>query len=165
MQAMFRRLDRALAKQAQQREEPDGAPPLSSESSGPPVDWLLDLLREAIEELMDSDAAPLQKANAIARLGSLYLKGFQVGELRRANAELERRVAELEQRAAAAEAQAAQLAAGLTEAAFPLEEAVPNLGETTIGTGLPPRSAPRTALFARNGQLAAALQGADRAPP
>jgi hypothetical protein len=81
-----------------------------------PFDWLLALLREAMVGVMADDQPPLKKANALARLGSLYLKTYNAAELKRANAELEERAAELEERLAAlgVESAAGEAAAGQT---------------------------------------------------
>jgi hypothetical protein len=65
-----------------------------------PLDWFLALLREAIAGVMADDQPTLKKANALARLGSLYLKTYNTAELAHANAELERVNAELEERVA-----------------------------------------------------------------
>jgi hypothetical protein len=46
--------------------------------------------------VMADDTPPLKKANALARLGNLYLKTYNTAELERVNAELVERVAELE---------------------------------------------------------------------
>jgi hypothetical protein len=62
-----------------------------------PLAWLLDLLQQAMTEVMAGEATPVQKANAVARLGSLYLKACRVTELQRDHKALTQRVAELEQ--------------------------------------------------------------------
>ncbi len=67
------------------------------------LDWFLAMLQAAMTEVMASEGPPLQKANALARLGNLYLKACRTKELQAANRELARRVAELEERLAAAE--------------------------------------------------------------
>ena len=46
--------------------------------------WLLDMLKEAMIGVMEGDSPPLQKANAVARLGGLYLKTYGAGELKQA---------------------------------------------------------------------------------
>jgi hypothetical protein len=63
----------------------------------PPMDWLLAMLKQAMEETMASEAKPLQKANALARLASLYLKASGSAELAKTVKALTRRVAELEE--------------------------------------------------------------------
>lgn len=73
------------------------------------LDWLQAMLREAMEEVMAGDAAPLQKANALARLAGLYLKAGRAKELEQENRALRRRLAEAEARLAALEM---RLAAG-----------------------------------------------------
>jgi hypothetical protein len=73
----------------------------TSPGAGPeaaPLAWLLALLREAMVGVMADDTPALKQANALARLGSLYLKTYNTAELKRVNAELEERVAELEER-------------------------------------------------------------------
>jgi hypothetical protein len=55
---------------------------------------------------MADDTPPLKKANALARLGSLYLKNYNTAELMRLNAELIARVAELEEHVTSAEVEA-----------------------------------------------------------
>jgi hypothetical protein len=62
-----------------------------------PLDWFLAMLREAMVGVMADAPQALKKANALARLGNLYLKTYGVAELKRTNAELEERVAELEE--------------------------------------------------------------------
>jgi hypothetical protein len=61
-----------------------------------PMSWLLAILQEAMTGVMASDIPPLQKANTIARLGSLYLKAYRASDLEQANKALKRRVVELE---------------------------------------------------------------------
>jgi hypothetical protein len=71
-----------------------------SSDAGPeaaPLAWLLALLREAMVGVMADDQPALKKANALARLGSLYLKTYNTAELERTNAELVERVAALEE--------------------------------------------------------------------
>jgi hypothetical protein len=65
-------------------------------SDRPPLDWLLTMLKQAMEETMASEAKPLQKANAIARLGNLYLKACGASELKKEIAALKRRIEQLE---------------------------------------------------------------------
>src|SRR5437870_4292052 len=74
------------------------SPSPDAEQEAAPLDWLLSLLREAMVGVMADDTPPLKKANALARLGSLYLKTYDTAELKRLNAELVERVAELEER-------------------------------------------------------------------
>src|SRR5437867_2038492 len=74
-----------------------------------PLDWLLALLREAIVGVMADDTPASKKANALARLGNLYLKTYGAAELKRATAGLEERVAELEERLTTAEAESTSL--------------------------------------------------------
>src|SRR5262249_36256785 len=66
-----------------------------------PLGWLLGMLQEAMTEVMEGDSGPLQKANAVARLGNLYLKAYQTNALQQENRELTRKVDDLEQRLAA----------------------------------------------------------------
>ena len=76
----------------------------ASPNTGPEpasLDWLLALLREAIEGVMADDQPALKKANALARLGSLYLKVYDTAERERLNAEPKEQVAEFEERPAA----------------------------------------------------------------
>src|SRR5688500_14563942 len=68
----------------------------SNEPGSEPLAWLLATLRQAVEELMAGEATPLQKANAAARLGALYLKAYQTTELEKENRALKERLAELE---------------------------------------------------------------------
>jgi hypothetical protein len=65
------------------------------------------MLREAMAGVMAGDAAPLQKANAVARLAGLYLKACRAKELEQENKALTRRLA-------AAEAPLAELEMRLT---------------------------------------------------
>jgi hypothetical protein len=58
------------------------------------------LLRQTVTEVVASDAPPLQKASAVARLGALYLKAQRTTELERANKRLKRQVAAMEERVA-----------------------------------------------------------------
>jgi hypothetical protein len=69
----------------------------SPEGEDGPLDWLLATIRQATEEMMGSDARPQQKADAVARLGNLYLKTYRAAQLQKENRELKRRVVELEQ--------------------------------------------------------------------
>ena len=61
------------------------------------LDGVLALLKEATIGVMGGDGPALQKANAVARLGSVYLKLREAAELEKANALLRKRVTELEQ--------------------------------------------------------------------
>ena len=80
-------------------------PPLEGDTGTAPLAWLLELLQQSLQEVMESDAAPLQKANAIARLSSLYLKAYRATELEKINRELVKRVTAAEEQAAALAAQ------------------------------------------------------------
>jgi hypothetical protein len=66
------------------------------DSTRPPLDWLLAMLKQTMEETMASEAKPMQKANAIARLGNLYLKTYGAAGLTKENKALKRRLTELE---------------------------------------------------------------------
>src|SRR5688572_12558993 len=55
-----------------------------------PLAWLQEVLRQAIEEVMTSEAAPVQKAGAVTRLGTLYLKAYGMTELEKAHQELKK---------------------------------------------------------------------------
>jgi hypothetical protein len=93
------------------------SPSPEADHEAAPLAWLLALLREAMVGVMADDTPALKKANALARLGSLYLKTFGAAELRRANAELVERVPELEERPVPAEGErilTAKEAAGQT---------------------------------------------------
>src|SRR5438067_8924108 len=90
----------------------DDAFPIASlcpndETAPSSFDWLLSMLQQAMTEVMASDAAPLQKASALARLGALYLRAYRAAGLEQANKELARRIKALEPRLEAAEAAAA----------------------------------------------------------
>jgi hypothetical protein len=62
------------------------------------LDWLKDLLRSAMEGVMATEeGTPIQKANALVRLGNLYLKTGQVTELKQANKGLIAHIEELGQ--------------------------------------------------------------------
>ena len=74
------------------------------------LSWFMGLLRQMMTEVMAGEAPALQKANAIARLGNLYLRAHRTAELAQANKALRRQAAALEERLAAAEAQLAALA-------------------------------------------------------
>lgn len=111
------------------------------EAPEPPLEWLLATLRQAMEELLADEAAkPLQKANAIARLGSLYLKTYRAAELVKENKALARRVAELEE----ALARASSPDAAPPEAPdSPAPAGVPDAVPLHLG---PPRAKGNTAL-------------------
>ena len=93
------------------------------------LDRLLDRLEEGMVGVMADDAPALKKANALARLASLYLKAYNTAELKRVNAELVERVAELE--------------AGLTdpeyEAAVAMEPATGQPAPEAEGSTVTPR--------------------------
>jgi hypothetical protein len=74
----------------------------------PAMDWLLAMLKQAMEEVMAGDTTPLQKENAITRLGNLYLKASGAGELAKTVRALTRRVAELEEAMAHASSTSAE---------------------------------------------------------
>jgi hypothetical protein len=61
------------------------------------LDWLLAMLKQSMEEVMASDAKPLQKASALARLGNLFLKTYGAAGLAKENKALKRRLAEMEE--------------------------------------------------------------------
>jgi hypothetical protein len=74
--------------------------------------WLQAALRAAIEDMMaDEAAAPLQKANAVSRLGNLYLKTHGAAERVKENRALNRRIEELEAQLVTAVGQVARLEA------------------------------------------------------
>jgi hypothetical protein len=75
----------------------------SDECNGESLDWLLGVLKEVVLGVVACDSPPLQKANAVARLGNLYLKADRAAELKRENALLRKRLVELEQRLPAVE--------------------------------------------------------------
>ena len=74
------------------------SPEAAGKSGSASLDWLLELLQQAMTEVMSGESTPLQKANAVARLGSLYLKASGTAELEKENRELTGKIAELEQR-------------------------------------------------------------------
>jgi hypothetical protein len=82
-------------------DSPTISPCLNAGQEAGPLDWLLSLLRKAIVGVMADDTPLLNKANALARLGNLYLKTYHTAELERTNAEPVERVAESEQRVTA----------------------------------------------------------------
>jgi hypothetical protein len=90
-----------------------------------PLAWLLALLREAMEGVMADDTPPLKKANALARLGSLYLKIYHTADLESVNVELVERVAELEERLAGIGMETAAGAEAVAGPARPEPEASP----------------------------------------
>jgi hypothetical protein len=73
-------------------------------SGSPELDWLLALLRTAMEGVMAGEATPLQKANAVSRLAGQYLKAFGAKEREQENKALRRHLAAAEARVAALEA-------------------------------------------------------------
>jgi hypothetical protein len=112
----------------------------------PALDWFLSLLQQAMTEVMAGEAPPVQKANAVARLGSLYMRACQVTGLKQAHKELTRRVTELERQNAELERRLAALQP-VTEEAPEVETPVctretrlrsnPLLGATTAPAGEP----------------------------
>jgi hypothetical protein len=74
----------------------------------PQLAWLRASLRQVMEELMASDATSMQKANAVARLGGLYLKTYKSGELEKQTRALRAQAAALEQRLAAIQDESTQ---------------------------------------------------------
>jgi hypothetical protein len=92
---------------------PDPAPPLPAcapaDPAESPLAWLLAALQTAVQDVMASEATPLQKANAVSRLGGLYLKTYRATELQKENRELHRRAAELEAQLVTAAATAARM--------------------------------------------------------
>jgi hypothetical protein len=60
--------------------------------------WFLAMLQETMTQVMEGEGTPLQKANAVARLASLYLKSCQAQELERENRALTEQIDALEQR-------------------------------------------------------------------
>jgi hypothetical protein len=68
-----------------------------------PFPWLLAMLQQVMAAVVAAEAAPLQQASVITRLGHLYLKAFRASELQKENRALTRRVAELEKCLTAAE--------------------------------------------------------------
>src|SRR5262245_37769791 len=95
-----------------------------------PLAWLLTVLREAIVGMMADDQPPLKKANALARLGTLYLKAYCAAELKRCEAEQAERIDELDARLAALESASA---AGTEDAAHPATSQ-PEVGPARGGT-------------------------------
>jgi hypothetical protein len=96
---------------------PEGA------SGSAELEWLLALLRAAMEGVMAGEGTPLLKASAVARLAGQYLKAYGAGERRRENQALTRRLKAAEARVAVLEA---RLAAAERPPATPKpEEAVP----------------------------------------
>jgi hypothetical protein len=73
----------------------DPSPPASA--SMPPLDWLLGMLQDAMAGVMADEVPPLQKANALSRLGNLYLKAYRVAQLVQENKVLAARVEALEE--------------------------------------------------------------------
>jgi hypothetical protein len=89
----------------------------------PPLDWLLAMLRQSMEELMASEAKPLPKANALARLASLYLKTCGAAGLTKENKALKRRLKELESSASSDAALTPASPAALVPDAAPCDPA------------------------------------------
>lgn len=113
---------------------PDPAPPAppSLPNDPAPLAWLLHTLQTAIEGVMADDAAtPLQKANAVSRLGNLYLKTHRAAELTRENKALSRRIAELEAELVTATAVAARLEALTAASPRPADDRTPAAAETS----------------------------------
>jgi hypothetical protein len=87
---------------------------VSSNAGESPLGWLLQALRQAIEEVMAGELAPLQKGNTVARLGALYLKTFQASEVQKENTAQARRIDELEEYVAELQAQLGTVAGALS---------------------------------------------------
>jgi hypothetical protein len=60
-----------------------------------PLAWLMDTLRQVIEEAAAAEVPPLQKAAAVARLGALYLRTHRGTELTKENRSLRQQLAAL----------------------------------------------------------------------
>jgi hypothetical protein len=119
------------------------------------LDWFLAMLQAAMTEVMASEGTPLQKANAVARLGNLYLKACRTKELQAANRALARRVAALEERLATTESR-------MSAAERPSREARPPALVTALAAG----SGPETRRAGRpRSQEGAPTRGAGRASP
>ena len=89
---------------SERQQRPSGATATPAAISGPPfearrsdgavnsdlgsLDWLLAILKEVTTGVAGSDTPLLQKANAVTRLGNLYLKAYRAAELERENAVL-----------------------------------------------------------------------------
>jgi hypothetical protein len=74
---------------------PNPAPPTSGDQ--PSLGWLLGMLQEAMSGVMAGDIAPIQKANALSRLGNLYLKAYRAAQLQQENRTLRERAEALEE--------------------------------------------------------------------
>jgi hypothetical protein len=96
-------------------------------------EWLLAMLKQAMEEVMAGDATPLQKANAITRLGNLYLKAAGAGELAKTVKALTGRVAGLEEALAHASSPDSTPSAAAASESVMVPAALPNTLE------VPPR--------------------------
>src|SRR6266849_253774 len=116
---------------------PTVSPSPPGEPEAAPLDWLLVMLHDAMSEVQASDAPPMQKASAIARLGNLYLKTYRAAGLERTVRELKQRVAELEASVAAREARSCPS----MEGAGPLTDQTDRigpLGSAAAAEPLPP---------------------------
>ncbi len=80
---------------ALQNPSPSEPPRVSEQPAEPSLDWMLAMLQEAMAAVMVGESTPLQKANALARLGGLYLRASGAAELKRVNRELNRRLSEM----------------------------------------------------------------------
>jgi hypothetical protein len=134
---------------------------LKDDTEPAPLAWLLDLLQQSLREVMESDTAPLQKANAIARLGSLYLKAYRTTELEKINRDLVKRVTAAEERTAALEAQVARQAergrngadAWTASPGAPLSERLmDHLAAVLNGTSTPAEAPQMAAAFPSDGK-------------
>jgi hypothetical protein len=104
--------DRPASTSASVSRVPAPAGDLQGETAGSsPLDWLLATLQAVMEGVMAGDAAPLQKANAVARLAGHFLKAYRAKELEAENKVLCRRVQAAEARVAELEADLAASAA------------------------------------------------------
>src|SRR4051794_1479066 len=112
--------------------------PEGEETDPAQLEWLLGMVQEAMAEVMGGESTPLQKANAVARLGSLYLKAYQTTALQQENQELTRKVEELEQRLAAVSAVTDEAPAAQKSAA-----SRPRLQKLSRSRTLPPRGVAR----------------------
>jgi hypothetical protein len=70
-------------------------------------DWMLAMLKELMLGMMAADLPILTKANALARLGNLYLKTDNAAELKRVNAAVVAQLSEMGERVATLEAERA----------------------------------------------------------
>lgn len=142
---------------------PDPSTAAAASEAAPSLDWFLGLLQEAMTQVMAGEATPLQKANAVARLGALYLKACRAAELEKSIPALEQRVAELEQRAAGREPPAAEANAAASRRPSPRQRANRTKevrpAEATREAGREPRAAAGEAEV--HAQCRAAAQPAD----